>query len=66
MPDMELVAGRLEDEADLRIGDEVEPDLVRRARCRAGDRAGKASVDCTVQVAAQDAFDLGWTADEVG
>ena len=38
---MELVAWRLENEADPRIGDEVEPDLVRRARCSAGDRAGK-------------------------
>ena len=57
---MELVSWRLENEADRRIGDEIEPDLVRRARCSAGDRAGKAPVDCAVQVAAQDAFDLGW------
>jgi RNA-directed DNA polymerase len=63
---MELVAGRLEDEADLRIGDEVEPDLVRRARRSAGDRTCKAPVDCTVQVAAQDAFDLGMARDDFG
>lgn len=63
---MELVAWRLENEADPRIGDEVEPDLVRRARCSAGDRAGKAPVDCAVQVAAQDAFDLGMACDDFG
>jgi hypothetical protein len=64
LPQMELVAWRLENEADPRIGDEVEPDLVRRARCSAGDRAGKAPVDCAVQVAAQDAFDLGMACDD--
>jgi hypothetical protein len=63
---MELVAGRLKDEADLRIGDEVEPDLVRCARRSAGDGAGKAPVDCTVQVAAQDAFDLGMARNDFG
>src|ERR1700730_2363948 len=63
---MELVAWRLENEADPRIGHEVEPDLVRRARCSAGDRAGKAPVDCAVQVAAQDAFDLGMACDDFG
>ena len=45
---------------------EVEPDLVRRARCSASDRAGKAAVDCAVQVAAQDAFDLGIACDDFG
>ena len=63
---MELVAWRLENEANRRIGDEVEPDLVCRARCSAGDRAGKAPVDCAVQVAAQDAFDLGMACDDFG
>src|ERR1700751_66568 len=63
---MELVAWRLENEANRRIGDEVEPDLVSRARCSAGDRAGKAPVDCAVQVAAQDAFDLGMACDDFG
>src|ERR1700748_1298591 len=63
---MELVVWRLKNEADPRIGDEVEPDLVRRAWCSAGDRAGKAPVDCAVQVAARDAFDLGMACDDFG
>src|ERR1700746_3521471 len=63
---MELVAWRLENEADPRIGDEVEPDLVRRARCSAGDRAGKAPADWAVQVAAKDALDLRMSCDDFG
>ena len=56
---MQLIAGRLEDEAERRPGAEVESDLMRRARRRAGDRAGKAAVDRAMQMAAQDALDLG-------
>ena len=51
-PQMQLVSGRFERKAQRRIGQQVERDLVRRARRGPGDRAGKAPVDRTVQMAA--------------
>ena len=44
-PVVELVAGRLEREAEPRLGAEIENDLMRRARRRPGNRAGKAAFD---------------------
>jgi hypothetical protein len=58
LPNMQLVAGRLEIEADTRSGNEIDSDLMRGARRGPGNGAGKAPIDRAVQVAAQDAFDL--------
>src|SRR5438128_2403083 len=66
LPQVELVAGRLESEADPGIRYEVEADLMRRARRGAGDRAGKAAVDRAVEMTAQDAFDLRMAPDDLG
>ena len=66
LPQVELVAGRLESEADPGIRYEVEADLMRRARRGAGDRAGKAAVDRAVEMTAQDAFDLRMAPDDRG
>jgi hypothetical protein len=66
LPQMQLITRRLEDEAEARIRDEVEPDLMRRARRRSGDRAGKAAVDRAVQMTAQDTLDLRMAPDDFG
>jgi len=63
LPHMQLVPGWLEIEAQPRLGAEIEADLVRRARRRAGDGAGKAPVDRAVQMAAEDALCTLYTSD---
>ena len=62
LPNMQLVAGRLEIEDDTRSGNEIDPDLMRGAR----RGAGKAPIDRAVQVAAQDAFDLRMAPNHLG
>ena len=57
-PVVQLIAGRLERKAEPRLGTEIENDLMRRARRGPGDRTGKAAVDRTMQMAAEDALDL--------
>src|SRR5579884_4178389 len=66
LPDVQLIAGRLEIEAEPRAGSQIDPDLVRRARRRAGDGAGKAPVDRPVKVPAQNALDLLVPRDDLG
>jgi hypothetical protein len=63
---MQLVSGRFERKAQRRIGQQVERDLVRRARRGPGDRAGEAPIDRTMQVAAKDALDLRMARDNFG
>ena len=66
LPNMQLVAGRLEIEADTRPGNEIDSDLMRGARRGPGNGAGKAPIDRAVQVAAQDAFDLRMAPNHLG
>ena len=66
LPQMQLVARRLEPEMQPRARAQVELELVRRAGCGTGDGAGKAAVDRTVQVAADDALDLRVTRNDLG
>src|SRR5947209_10744896 len=66
VPQMQLVSGRFERKAQRRIGQQVERDLVRRARRGPGDRAGEAPIDRSMQVAAKDALDLGMARDNFG
>lgn len=63
---MQLVARRLEIEADTRSGNEIDSDLMRGARRGPGNGAGKAPIDRAVQVAAQDALDLRVVANHLG
>lgn len=58
-PVVELIAGRLECEAEPRLGAEIEDDLVRGARSGPGDRTGKAAFDRTMKMPAEDSLDLG-------
>ena len=58
MPQVQLVAGRLELETQGRARSEIQGELMRRAGRGAGDRTGEAAVDHPVQMAAQDALDL--------
>ena len=66
LPQMQLVAGRLEHEAQRRVGEKIEADLMRRARCGAGNRAGEAPVDWAMEMAAQDPLDLRMAGDDRG
>ncbi len=66
LPNMQLVTGRLEIEADTRSGNEIDPDLMRGARRGPGNGAGKAPIDRAVQVAAQDALDQRVAANHLG
>src|ERR1700680_3921489 len=65
-PVVELIAGRLEREAEPRLGAEIEDDLMRGARSCPRDRAGKAAFDGTMKMPAEDSLDLGVTPDDVG
>src|ERR1700758_2721226 len=58
-PQMELIAGRFVHEPKRRLSGKVKAKLGPRARGGAGDRAGKTVVDRAVQMAAQDALNLG-------
>ena len=58
-PHMDLIAGRFVHEPQRRLSGEVKAKLGPRARGGAGDCAGKTAVDRAVQMAAQDALNLG-------
>src|SRR5689334_18545979 len=65
-PVVELIAGRLERKAEPRLRAEVEDDLMRRARSRAGDRTGKSGFDRAMEMPTEDSLDLGVAADDRG
>src|SRR5208282_3601806 len=65
-PAVELVAGRLEREADPCVGAEIEDDPMRRARSGPGDRTGKAGFDRAMEMPAKDALDLRVAANDLG
>src|SRR5262252_9033007 len=65
-PVMQLITGRLERKGEPRFGPEVERDLMRGARCCAGERASKAGFDRSVEMAAENPLDLRVVADDLG
>ena len=66
LPQVQLVAGRLELETQGRARSEIQGELMRGAGRGAGDRTGEAAVDHPVQMAAQDALDLRMARDHFG
>jgi hypothetical protein len=66
LPNMQLVAGRFEIEADTRSRNEIDSDLMRGARRGPGNGAAKVPIDRAVQVTAQDAFDLRMAPNHLG
>src|SRR6516165_4566355 len=66
LPNMQLVAGRLEIEADTRSGNEIDSDLMRGAPRGPGNGAGKAPIAPALQLAPQDAFDLRMAPNHLG
>ena len=63
---MELIAGRLECEAEPRLGAEIEDDLMRGARGGPGDRTGKAAFDGSMEMAAKDSLHLRVASNDLG
>src|SRR5215831_9135082 len=59
VPHMELIAGRFVHEPQRRLSGEVKEKLGPRAWGGAGDRPSKTAVDRAVQMAAEDALNLG-------
>src|SRR5580704_10633136 len=65
-PVVKLIAGRLEREAEPRLGAEIEDDLMRGARSGPSDRTGKTAFDRTMKMPAEDSLDLGVTPNDLG
>src|SRR5947207_6932133 len=65
-PVVELIAGRLEREAEPRLGAKIEDDLMRGAWSGAGDRTGEAAFDWTMKMAAEDSLYLRMTPNDLG
>src|SRR5258708_2324485 len=66
LPQMQLIARRLDAEMQPCPGAQVELDLVRRTRRGAGDSAGKPAIDAAMQVTARNPLDLRVARDDLG
>src|SRR6185312_994933 len=67
LPEMQLIARRLQDEDRRAVGAQIERHLMRGAGCRAGDgAAADRRLDRAVQMPAQDTLDLRMAREDLG